>query len=112
LDFDEVAFPDVRTNFNTPNHKVKASFGSTEAFKNFGFNVNWRWSDSYFWQAGFADGDIPAFNVVDAQVNYSVPSIKSVFKAGASNLLNDEYFNAVGTGNVGAIYYVSWTINQ
>ncbi|MGW9684285.1 TonB-dependent receptor [Flagellimonas sp. 2504JD1-5] len=111
LDFDEARFPDFRTNFNTPKHKVKASFGNTELFKNFGFNVNYRWSDSYFWEASFADGDVPAYTVLDAQINYSVPSIKSVFKAGGSNLLGDEYFTAVGTGNIGSIYYVSWTIN-
>lgn len=111
LDIDEGKYPDLRTNFNTPKHKVKASFGNTALFKNFGFNVNYRWSDSYFWEASFADGDIPAFTVLDAQINYSVPSIKSVFKVGGSNILGDEYFSAIGTGNVGSIYYVSWAIN-
>ncbi|WP_430905999.1 TonB-dependent receptor [Maribacter sp. 2-571] len=111
LDFNQAAFPDFRPRFNTPKHKVKASFGNTELFKNFGFNVNYRWSDSFLWQATFADGDVPSFSVVDAQINYSVPSIKSIFKVGGSNILNEEYFTAVGTGLVGAIYYVSWAIN-
>ena len=111
LDFDRAQFPDFRTNFNTPQHKVKASFGNTELFKNFGFGVNYRWSDSFFWEASFADGDVPAYTVLDAQINYSVPSIKSVFKAGGSNLLGEEYFTAFGSGNIGSIYYVSWTIN-
>lgn len=111
LDFNQAAFPDFRTSFNTPKHKVKASFGNTALFKNFGFNLNYRWSDSYEWQAAFADGDIPAFNVLDAQINYAAPKIKSVFKLGGSNILADEYFTAVGTGLIGSIYYVSWTIN-
>lgn len=111
LDIDEGKYPDLRTNFNTPKHKVKASFGNAALFKNFGFNVNYRWSDSYYWEASFADGDIPAFTVLDAQVNYAVPSIKSVFKVGGSNLLGDEYYTAIGTGNIGSIYYVSWAIN-
>lgn len=111
LDIDEVKLADFRTNFNTPKHKVKASFGNPELFTNFGFNVNYRWSDSYFWEASFADGDIPSFTVLDAQLNYAVPSIKSIFKVGGSNILGDEYFTAVGTGNIGSIYYVSWTIN-
>ncbi|TDQ33121.1 TonB-dependent receptor [Zeaxanthinibacter enoshimensis] len=110
-DFDQESFPDFRTNFNTPNHKFKASFGNTALFENFGFNVNYRWSDSYLWQASFADGVIDSYSVLDAQINYQVPSIKSVFKAGGSNILGDEYFSAIGTGAVGAIYYVSWTIN-
>ncbi|MCE2613380.1 TonB-dependent receptor [Flavobacteriaceae bacterium D16] len=111
LDFDQAAFPDFRTNFNTPNHKVKASFGNAALFENFGFNVNYRWSDTYFWQATFADGQIPSYSVLDAQINYAVPSIKSIFKAGGSNILGQEYFSAVGTGAVGSIFYVSWTIN-
>lgn len=111
LDIDEGRYPDLRTNFNTPKHKVKASFGNTELFKNFGFNVNYRWSDSYYWEASFADGDIPAYMVLDAQINYSVPSMKSIFKLGGSNLLGDEYYTAVGTGFIGSIYYLSWTIN-
>ena len=98
IDFDQAAFPDFRMNFNTPNHKVKASFGNTELFKNFGFNVNYRWSDTYFWQATFADGQLPSFTVLDAQINYAVPDIKSIFKVGGSNILGQEYFSAVGTG--------------
>ncbi|MDG4714996.1 TonB-dependent receptor [Winogradskyella marincola] len=112
LDFDVKANPNFRTNFNTPEHKVKASFGKTELFKNFGFNVSWRWSDNYFWEASFGDGDVPSFNVLDAQINFRVPSLKSTFKAGATNLLQDEYFTAFGTGFIGSQYYVSWTINN
>ncbi|RZN84697.1 MAG: TonB-dependent receptor [Winogradskyella sp.] len=112
LDFDVNANPDFRTNFNTPEHKVKVNFGKTELFKNFGFNVAWRWSDNYFWEASFGDGEIPAFNVLDAQVNYRIPSLKSTFKLGATNLLQDEYFTAFGTGFIGSQYYLSWTINN
>jgi iron complex outermembrane recepter protein len=113
LDFDTEANPDFRTNFNTPEHKVKASFGNTELFTNFGFNVAWRWSDNYFWEASFGDGAVPAYNVLDAQLNYRVPKfLKSTFKVGATNLLGDEYFTAFGTGLIGSMYYISWTINN
>jgi len=111
LGFNQDAFPDFQTQFNTPKHKVKASFGNTELFENFGFNINYRWSDEYEWQSTFQDGTIPSFSVLDAQINYGVPSIKSVFKLGGSNLLGEEYFTAVGTGLIGSMYYLSWTIN-
>ena len=110
-EFDQAAFPDFRTNFNSPNHKVKASFGHRELFKNFGFNVNYRWSDSYLWQNTFADGIIDAYTVLDAQFNYTIPSLDSIIKVGGSNILGEEYFSAVGTGAVGSIFYVSWTVN-
>ncbi|SHI69446.1 TonB-dependent Receptor Plug Domain [Arenibacter nanhaiticus] len=112
LDFDQAGNPDFQTNFNTPEHKVKASIGNTNLFKNFGFNVAWRWTDTYFWEATFGSGDVPSFHVVDAQINYQVPSIKSTFKAGAANVLGQEYFTAFGTGNIGSQFYVSWTINN
>jgi len=113
LDFDEAANPDFQTNFNTPEHKVKASFGHTEVFDNFGFNVAWRWSDTFLWEASFGNGQVPAYHVLDAQINYRVPSfLKSTFKLGATNLMGDEYFTAFGTGYVGSMYYVSWTINN
>jgi len=112
LDFDEEKNPDFQTNFNTPEHKVKATFGNTNLFENFGFGLAWRWSDTYVWEAGFGDGNIPAFHVIDAQINYRIPSLKTTLKAGATNLLQDEYITAIGTGNVGSMYYLSLTINN
>ena len=112
LDFDSDKFPNFATNFNTPEHKFKASFGNTKVYKNLGFNIAYRFSDDYFWEATFGNGLVPEYHVVDAQINYKVPSFKSTFKAGATNLLGDEYFTAFGTGNIGSMYYVSWTINN
>ncbi|WP_298754136.1 TonB-dependent receptor [uncultured Psychroserpens sp.] len=111
-DFDQAANPDFMTNFNTPEHKFKATFGHTDLFKNFGFNIAYRFSDDYFWEATFGEGVVPEFHVLDAQINYRVPSLKSSFKAGATNLTGDEYFTAFGTGFIGSMYYVSWTINN
>ncbi|MDO6760497.1 TonB-dependent receptor [Tamlana sp. 2_MG-2023] len=112
LDFDQEKYPDFVTNFNTPEHKFKASFGNTNLFKNFGFNISYRFSDDYYWQSTFGDGLIPEYHVMDAQINYTIPSFKSTFKLGATNLLGDEYFTAYGTGFIGSMYYLSWTINN
>ena len=112
LDFDQDKYPDFVTNFNTPEHKFKASFGNTELFENFGFNVSYRFSDDYYWEATFGNGVVPEYHVVDAQINLKIPSFKSTFKVGATNLLGDEYFTAFGTGNIGSMYYLSWTINN
>ena len=110
-DFDQEANPDFMSNFNTPEHKFKASFGNTDLFENFGFNIAYRFSDDYFWEATFGNGVVPEFHVLDAQFNYRVPSIKSTFKVGGNNILGKEYFTAFGTGFIGSIYYVSWSIN-
>ena len=111
-DFDQASAPDFRTSFNTPQHKVKLSFGNTDVFQNLGFKVNYRWSDTYYWQSSFADGQVPAYSVVDAQVSYKLPSITSMLKAGATNIGGDEYFTAFGTGHIGQQYYISLVYNN
>ena len=112
LDFNQSKYPDIATYFNTPEHKFKASFGNTELFKNFGFNVSYRYSDAYYWEATFGDGVVPEYHVLDAQINLTVPSMKSIFKIGGTNLTGKEYTTAFGTGYIGSMYYVSWTINN
>ncbi len=112
LDFDNQENSDFQTNFNTPEHKMKATFGNTDVFKNVGFNLAWRWSDNYLWESAFLTADVPAYHVMDAQINLRIPKYKSVIKVGASNLLGDEYFTAVGTGLIGSQYYMSLTINN
>lgn len=112
LDFDQSTDPDFSAGFNTPEHKVKFSVGNPELFKNFGFNVNARWSDEYFWQSVIGNAIIPARTVIDAQINYSVPSLKSIFKLGGTNITGDEYQSAIGAPFIGSQYYISWVINN
>lgn len=112
LDFDQASEPDFSTSFNTPEHKVKVSLSNENLFKDFGFGVNVRWSDFYFWQASIANAMIPARTVVDAQINYSIPSLKSIFKIGGTNLGGKEFQSAVGGPFIGSQFYLSWTINN
>ena len=112
LEFEQDLYPDFRTNWNTPEHKLKAQFGNTELFKNFGFNIAWRYWSEYLWQASFGDGMVPETHVIDAQFNLTVPKWKSTIKVGATNLGGDEYFTAFGSGYIGTQYYISWTANN
>ena len=112
LEFDQASYPDFRTNWNTPEHKIKAQFGNTSLFKNFGFNVAWRYWSDYLWQASFGDGMVPETHIIDAQINLTVPKWKSTIKVGATNLGGEEYFTAFGSGFIGTQYYISWTANN
>ena len=112
FEFDQATDPDFEAGFNTPEHKVKIQFGNTQLFENFGFNINARWQDEYLWESTFLDATIEGRTVIDAQINYTVPSIKSVFKLGGANLTGKEYFSAPGVGAIGSQYYISWTINN
>ncbi len=111
FDFDQTTDPDYEAGFNTPEHKVKVSLGSEELFKNFGFGVNYRWQDEFLWEANIANAMIPARSVIDAQINYNVPSLKSILKVGGTNIGGDDYLVAPASGKIGQQYYVSWTIN-
>ena len=112
IDFDQASDPDFSAGFNTPNHQFKLSIGNPELFKNFGFNIDGRYKGEYLWESTIANAVMPEIIVIDAQLNYSIPSLKSLIKVGASNLGGDEYQSAVGTGNIGSIYYISLTINN
>jgi outer membrane receptor protein involved in Fe transport len=111
FDFDQASDPDYKAGFNTPENKVKVSFGNTSLFDNFGFGVNYRWNDSYFWESSFVDAIVESSSVVDAQINYSVPKWKTMFKIGGSNLGGKEYVSAPGVGSIGSLYYFNLTIN-
>ncbi|MDB9732219.1 TonB-dependent receptor, partial [Polaribacter sp.] len=112
FEFDQASNPDFEAGFNTPEHKVKLQFGKTNLFKNVGFNFNARWQDEYRWESTFVDATIKGRTVLDAQVNLTVPSMKSIFKIGGANLMGQEYLSAPGIGAIGSQYYVSWTINN
>lgn len=111
-DFDQNQDPGFRTNFNTPEHKAKATFGHEKLFKNFGFNTAVRWSGDYIWESAFATGEVPSFTVIDAQFNYKIPSWKTAFKVGATNIGGNEYFTAIGTAPIGSQYYIGLSIND
>ena len=111
FDFDQAKDPSFEAGFNTPKHRVKVSFGNEKLFKNFGFNVSGRWNTGYLWQSTFADGMIDAATVVDAQINYAIPKLKSVLKLGAANIGGKEYQQVLGAGLIGQQYFASLTIN-
>ncbi len=111
FDFDQSVNPSFEAGFNTPKHRVKASFGNEKLFKNFGFNVSGRWNSEYLWQSTMVDGIIPSATVIDAQINYLIPKLKSTLKIGAANLGGREYIQVLGAGAIGQQYFASWTIN-
>lgn len=54
---------------------------------------------------------VPENVVFDAQINYSIPAIKSVLKVGATNLFGDDYLQVIGAGLIGRQIFASLTIN-
>ena len=111
FDFDKAKDPGFEAGFNTPKHKVKASIGNDKLFTNFGFNTSVRWNNEYLWEASLMDGMIDAATVIDVQINYGLPKLKSIIKLGATNIGGKEYTQVLGAGAIGQQYFVAWTIN-
>ncbi len=115
FEYDEEKDPEFIPGFNTPKHRVKAMLGNDSVVKTgsfqLGFNTNVRWSDEYLWQSSFADGIVPENTVIDAQLTFGLPKIKSLIKVGANNLFGDDYLQVVGAGKIGQQWYASLTIN-
>ncbi len=98
--------------FNTPEHKFNLQFTNRNLLGNLGFNIIFRWQNSFRWESTFAIGDVEAVGTMDAQVNYKISSLKTLFKLGGDNLLNRQYIMNYGGPQMGAIYYVSLTFDQ
>jgi outer membrane receptor protein involved in Fe transport len=98
-------------NFNTPTYRFNLGLGNKNIIKNVGFNVNYRWQGSYFWNSPFISGAVPSFATFDGQVNLKIPSVNSMIKIGGTNLLNKYYLTSFGNPQIGALYYISYGFN-
>jgi len=99
------------TGFNTPEWSGNVSFGNREVVKNFGFNVVYKWQQSYLWESPLVTGTVPSIKTVDAQVTYRVPSYYATFKLGATDIFNKRYYQYAGGPTIGGLYYVSVTLD-
>ena len=100
--------------FNSPKYKGNLSIGNSGfggKSKRLGANVTYRYQGAFLYQADFATANLPEVHTVDAQISYKLPSTKSIIKLGATNLLNQYYYNAPGNSNIGGLYYLSFGYN-
>ncbi|MHA4810243.1 TonB-dependent receptor [Flavitalea flava] len=112
---DHIHNPDstFTTYFNTPDYRFNIGF-SNSGFgyqKRFGFNLQYRWQDSYFTESDFKQGNVDAFGTLDGQVSYKFPSIHSLVKLGATNILDHYYITQYANPAIGGLYYVSFGYN-
>ena len=98
-----VSARDLKSNFNIGKlFKGLPNF----AIKNWGFNVNYKWVQGYtFTGSPQFTGDLPTYDMVDAQINIRIPKLKTTFKLGASNLMGiSQLFNHNEPNFVNRIY--------
>ncbi len=106
------ATPDLFvTGFNTPNWTTNLSFGDRQVTKNIGFNVVWKWQNSFLWESPLVTGTVNVINNIDAQITYRLPAAKSTIKLGGTNVFNNRHIEYAGGPTIGGLYYVAWTID-
>lgn len=99
--------------FNMPENKINVGIGNRRINKtNLGFNINFRWQDAYLWESSFGNWNVPEFGVLDAQLSYRIPSIKTIAKLGGTNLLGGDYRTNFGAPFVGQQFYISLTFDE
>lgn len=101
-----------RAGFNTPENKFTVGIGNRKLTKHLGFNINFRWQEEFLWQSDFGSWNVPEFGVLDAQLSYKVPTIKTIIKLGGTNLGGNDYRTNLGGPFVGQQYYLSLTFDE
>lgn len=111
-----VAFPDdpIIPAFNTPEHKFNIGISGRNLdffigqihIKNLSFNVNYKWIEGFLFEGSPQfTGFVPTYDLLDAQINYTVDEWRTTFKLGASNLLNNMQFQTYGGPRIGRLAY-------
>ena len=104
--------------FNTPAHKfniglngsnINSKLGSMKIM-HWGFNVNWKWVKGFLFEGSPQfTGQVPTYHMLDAQVSKEISKWNSTLKIGASNLMNQKFFQVYGGPYIGRMAYISLT---
>ena len=102
--------------FNTPEHKYNVGISGNDIntkigalkIKHWGFSINYKWVKGFLFEGSPQfTGFIPTYDMLDVQINKVVPAIKTTFKLGASNVLNNKKFQVYGGPRIGRLAYFS-----
>lgn len=113
LDLTEDGDPIVPA-FNTPEHKFNIGLTGRD-YRPFtskdhilGFAVTYKWIEGFLFEGSPQfSGFIDTYDLLDAQVSYNYTPWKTIFKLGASNVLNNKVFQVYGGPRVGRLAYLS-----
>jgi outer membrane receptor protein involved in Fe transport len=97
--------------FNTPANKINVGVKGRNVWKGLGFAANFQWVDSFEWQSTFGTGSVPSYHTLDLSLSYDIPKWFSVLRLGASNVYNQRRIEAYGSPTIGAMVYVSVTVD-
>jgi iron complex outermembrane receptor protein len=102
--------------FNTPEHKYNLGINGRDIvtqlgnfyIRGWGYSINYKWQDGFMFEGSPQfTGEVPAYDMVDAQISKKYEKLHSTVKLGASNLLDNRVFQVYGGPRVGRLVYFS-----
>ncbi len=102
--------------FNTPEHKYNLGISGRDittqigsfALRHWGYGVNYKWQTGFMFEGSPQfTGEVPAYGMLDVQVNKQFPVYRCTLKLGATNALNNRVFQVYGGPVVGRMIYLS-----
>lgn len=104
--------PGFLTSFNTPRNHFGLSLDNNNLIRNFGFNITYRYQVAFNWESLMGKATMPAYGVLNAQVNYKFTALKTMIKLGGTNLGGGDYRTSFGSPFVGQVYYISFIFDE
>ncbi|MEX2591100.1 MAG: TonB-dependent receptor [Chitinophagales bacterium] len=107
--------------FNTPEHKFNLGFSGrniiwnfkNRSFRNFGFAVNYKWIQGFLFEGSPQfTGQIPTYDMLDIQINKTIPKIYTTVKIGVSNLMGITPLVERDNGDIGNRFSEAWNNNN
>ncbi len=98
--------------FNTPKNRFTLGLGNPRLTRRLGFQVNYRYQDSFFWESDYGSATMPSYGLLDAQVNYRIPDLKTMIKLGGTNIGGNDYRTNFGSTFIGQTFYVSLVFDE
>jgi len=105
----EADVPGLILGFNTPMHKFNLGVNG-EPLKNLSYSLNYRHSSGHTYFMPIDEGYIEAFGVVDGQVSFGLPKLKSALRLGGTNLFNTNAVQVYGAPAIGRVVYLGWVL--
>lgn len=98
--------------YNTPLHKYNIGINGREIPISspilFGFNINYKWQEQFEFEGSPQfTGTVPAYGLLDAQMNMKLIALNMTLKVGASNILDKRVVQVYGGPRIGRFGYIS-----
>lgn len=102
--------------YNTPENKFNLGFSGRNisvmdvgALKKIGFSVNYKWVEGFLFEGSPQfTGDVPSYDLLDAQVSVELDKLNTTIKIGASNILDNKHFETYGGPYIGRLAYINF----